>query len=285
MDVSSIMNVAGFESVKDPEVEAEENYQSGLFGITPTELKDAKRQETMDLMRMGQQGGLNSRTVGLGMLLGMGARKLMGKEDPREAKIEQASANREAFYEQLQGASNLEITELGSKLLTADDDETRKFGMQLFSMGRAGTAAEAAAAKKDDFSPKAINKFDIDLATAAIKRAGFGVDPNAAEPEVQTIIASHYRRDEEMYKNTKEWQSQDPIERVDAIYKRLMDDGTLAIGTGGFPYVNKVVTVGSANTPADSGVPSPEGNVRKDEIDAAMSAFETASKPYEKYGK
>ena len=147
MDISSIMNVAGFESVKDPEVEAEENYQSGLFGITPAELKDAKRQETMDLLRMGQQGGLNSRTVGLGMLLGMGARKLMGKEDPREAKMEQAAANRKAFYEQLQGASNLEITELGSKLLTADDDETRKFGMQLFTMGRAGTAAEAEAAK------------------------------------------------------------------------------------------------------------------------------------------
>ena len=190
MDVSSIMNVAGFESVKDPEVEAEENYQSGLFGITPTELKDAKRQETMDLMRMGQQGGLNSRTVGLGMLLGKGARKLMGKEDPREAKIEQASANRDAFYEQLQGASNLEITELGSKLLTADDDETRRFGMQLFSMGRAGTAADAAAAKKGDFNPETVTTNDINLATAAIKRSGNKVD--ASQPEVQSMIALEY---------------------------------------------------------------------------------------------
>jgi len=284
MDVSSIMNVAGFESVKDPEVEAEENYQSGLFGITPAELKDAKRQETMDLMRMGQQGGLNSRTVGLGMLLGMGARKLMGKEDPREAKMEQASANREAFYEQLQGASNLEITELGSKLLTADDDETRKFGMQLFSMGRAGTAAEAAAAKSKDFNPKAVNKFNIDLATAAIKRAGFGVDPNAAEPEVQTIIASEYRRQEEMYKNTEEWQAKSPIEHVDAIYKSMMDNGTLSIGKGGFPYVNNVVQVGSSNTTTD-GVPPAEANVRKDKVDAAMSAFENANPAYEKFGK
>ena len=284
MDVSSIMNVAGFESVKDPEVEAEENYQSGLFGITPAELKDAKRQETMDLLRMGQQGGLNNRTVGLGMLLGMGARKLMGKEDPREAKMEQASANREAFYEQLQGASNLEITKLGSKLLTADDDETRKFGMQLFSMGRAGTAAEAEAAKGKDFNPKAVNKFNIDLATAAIKRAGNEVNPNAAQPEVQTIIASEYRRQEEMYKNTEEWQAKPPIEHVDAIYKDMMDKGILSIGKGGFPYVDNVVQVGSSNTPAE-GVPSAEANVRNENLAAAEAAFENASSSFEQYGK
>jgi len=281
MDVSSIMNVAGFESVKDPEVEAEENYQSGLFGITPAELKDAKRQETMDLMRMGQQGGLNSRTVGLGMLLGMGARKLMGKEDPREAKMEQASANREAFYEQLQGASNLEITELGSKLLTADDDETRRFGMQLFSMGRAGTAAEAAAAKGKDFNPKAVNKFNIDLATAAIKRAGQDVD--AAQPEVQAMIASEYKRLEELNKNTEEWQVKSPIEHYDSIYKGMIDSGTLSIGKGGFAYVNDRVQVGSSNTPAD-GVPSPEANVRNENLAAAEAAFENASSAFEKFG-
>jgi len=281
MDVSSIMNVAGFESVKDPEVEAEENYQSGLFGITPAELKDAKRQETMDLMRMGQQGGLNSRTVGLGMLLGMGARKLMGKEDPREAKMEQASANREAFYEQLQGASNLEITELGSKLLTADDDETRRFGMQLFSMGRAGTAAEAAAAKGKDYNPETVTASDTSLATAAIKRAGQDVD--AAQPEVQTMIASEYKRQEEINKNTEEWQAKTPIEHVDAIYKGMIDNGTLSIGKGGFAYVNDRVQVGSSNTPAD-GVPSPEANVRNENLAAAEAAFENASSAFEKFG-
>ena len=283
MDVSSIMNVAGFESVKDPEVEAEENYQSGLFGITPAELKDAKRQETMDLMRMGQQGGLNSRTVGLGMLLGMGARKLMGKEDPREAKIEQAASNREAFYEQLQGASNLEITELGSKLLTADDDETRRFGMQLFSMGRAGTAADAAAAKKGDFNPETVTTNDINLATAAIKRSGNKVD--ASQPEVQSMIALEYKRLEELNKNTEEWQATSPIEQYDSIYKGMMDSGTLSIGSGGFAYVNDRVQVGSSNTTTDDGVPSPEANVRKDKLNAAEAAFEKASSSYEQYGK
>jgi len=283
MDVSSIMNVAGFESVKDPEVEAEENYQSGLFGITPAALKDAKRQETMDLMRMGQQGGLNNRTVGLGMLLGMGARKLMGKEDPREAKIEQASANREAFYEQLQGASNLEITELGSKLLTADDDETRKFGMQLFSMGRAGTAAEAAAAKGNDFNPEPGTAVDNSLATAAIKRFGNQVD-SAQAPEVQSILVAEYKRQEELNKNTKEWQALSPIEHYDRIYKSALDNGTLSIGKGNYVYFGNAVQVGSSNIPA-VGVPPAEATVRNENLAAAEAPYKNATPAYEKFGK
>jgi hypothetical protein len=283
MDVSSIMNVAGFESVKDPEVEAEENYQSGLFGITPAELKDAKRQETMDLMRMGQQVGLNNRTVGLGMLLGMGARKLMGKEDPREAKIEQASANREAFYEQLQGASNLEITKLGSKLLTADDDETRKFGMQLFSMGRAGTAAEAEAAKGKDYNPKAVNASDLSLATAAIKRSGYEVN-SAQGLEVQNMIASEYKRLEELNKNTEAWQSLSPIEHYDSIYKSMIDNGTLTLGKGNFWYFGDAVQVGSSNIPAE-GVPTATDNVRNENLAAAEAPYKNAASSFEQYGK
>lgn len=224
------MNIASAQQEQEEALKAESDYQSGLFGMTAQELKQAKRDETMDMLRFGQSLGLTGGQIGAGMLLGMAARKLTGKEDPRDLELQQREINREAFLEQLKGASNQELIDLGSKLMLSEEDESRSFGYQLFGAGRSGLAAELAAAKKaGERSVKNVTESDILMANRRLKDRGYDL----VDAGVGALIAQEWREREADLGNTQAWKDQTSIERYDQIITDFEESGKLIRDEGG----------------------------------------------------
>lgn len=268
MAIREIMNVASAEQEMEEALEAEGNYQSGLFGMTAQELKQAKRDETMDMLRFGQGLGLTSGQIGAGMLLGQAARALTGKGDPRELELEQREANRAAFLEQLKGASNQELIDLGTKAMLSEDDETRSFGYQLFGSGRAGLAAELAASKKaGEFNPKNSTEQDVNVSVGVLKAMGY----KSADIGVGSAVAAEFRRLQELNRDDPEWQSKPMVEHLKVIINDFADRDYLKVGSGGFAYFSDQAKIGLGNE--GTGTPDPEITVRQDQRKTAMQQY------------
>ena len=224
MAIRNILNIASVQQEEEEALKAQSDYQSGLFGMTAQELKKAKREETMDMLRFGQSLGLSGGQIGVGMLLGQAARKLTGKEDSRELELEQREVNRAAFLEQLKGASNQELIDLGTKAMLSEDDETRSFGYQLFGAGRSGIAAELAAAKKaGERSVKNVSEQDVLMANRRLKDRGYKL----IDDGVGALIAQEYREREEDLGDTQAWKDATAITRYDQIIADLEESNQL----------------------------------------------------------
>jgi len=192
MAIREILNIASEEKEQEA-VQAEDNYESGLFGLTARQVKEENRNTTMNMLRMGIQGGLNPRAVGAGVLLGQGLRKLTGKESQDDLDLKQREANREAFYHQLQSSTPVELLELSKKLISSEDAQSRSMGMSLMTMARSDIAAATAnATAAGKVEPKNINAGQVKVATGVLE--GFGLTVGEGDTSMQNFLASEYNR-------------------------------------------------------------------------------------------